>query len=224
MMAIADKTHVPGGKTPLLGLRIAQLVLAIIILGLSAYGVYWLVFDGDALTLASSVISIVICVYVIVANTGAPAIYNYWAVLGLDIIAVILWVVSFPVLASQIATAVTYYDYDDYSCGYYYYYSCSYKHKRGLGVEKRAETTWETYKGIMIATAALAGIQFVLFAITLIILAINIHRHRNAGGHCVPGSTAPRQNEVEPKTQPNTTATVEQSQPEVYNPPISHTH
>ncbi|KAF7879340.1 hypothetical protein EAF04_000536 [Stromatinia cepivora] len=223
-MAVADKTHIPGAKTPLLGLRIAQLVLAIIILGLSAYGVYWLVYDGDALTLASAVISIVICIYVIAASTGAPAIYNYWAVLGLDIVAVILWVVSFPILASQIATAVTYYD--DYTCGYYYYYyyGCSYKHKRGLGAEKRAETTWETYKRIMIATAALAGIEFVLFAITLIILAINIHRHRNAGGHCMPGSAAPRQNEIEPETQHNATATVEQSQPEVYHPPISHTH
>lgn len=52
-MAVANKAHIPGAQGPLLGLRIAQLVLAIIILGLSAYGVYWLVYDGDALTLSS---------------------------------------------------------------------------------------------------------------------------------------------------------------------------
>lgn len=46
-------THVLGAKGPLLGLRIAQLVLAVVILGLSSYGVYWIMFDGDALTLSS---------------------------------------------------------------------------------------------------------------------------------------------------------------------------
>lgn len=53
-MALRDETHIPkGGKIPLLGLRIAQLVLAIVILGLSSYGVYWLVYDGDALALSA---------------------------------------------------------------------------------------------------------------------------------------------------------------------------
>ncbi|KAF7880847.1 uncharacterized protein EAF02_006738 [Botrytis sinoallii] len=216
-MTVANKTHIPGARGALFGLRIAQLVLAVIILALSSYGVYWLVYDGDALTLASAAISIVICVYVIVASTGAPVLYNYWAILGLDIIAVILWVVSFPILASQIANAITV----DYSCDSYY--SCYYyKHKRGLGLEKRAETTWETYKGVMIATSALGGLEFVLFSITLIILGINLHRHRSAGGHCQPGAAAPRQVDFEEKQQRNVTAPAEPSQPEVYNPPVTH--
>lgn len=174
-MTVANTTHIPGMRGPLLGLRIAQLVLAVIILALSSYGVYWIVYDGDALTLASvsfiyppihsclrltvsdlqAAISIVICVYVIVASTGAPVLYNYWAVLGLDIIAVILWVVSFPILASQIANAVTVQE----TCDSYYDYCYYYKHKRGLGLEKRAETTWETYKSVMIATSALGGLE-----------------------------------------------------------------
>lgn len=82
--------------------------------------------------------------------------YNYWAILGLDILAVLLWIVSFPIMASQIANSTVYYaaydyDYSDYYSDIYY--------KRGLGVEKRAETTWATYKSIMIATAALAGLE-----------------------------------------------------------------
>lgn len=52
-MTVANKTHIPGARSALLGLRIAQLVLAVVILGLSSYGVYWLVYDGDSLTLAS---------------------------------------------------------------------------------------------------------------------------------------------------------------------------
>ncbi|TGO30442.1 hypothetical protein BPAE_0005g00360 [Botrytis paeoniae] len=216
-MTVANRTHIPGARGALLGLRIAQLVLAVIILALSSYGVYWLVYDGDALTLASAAISIVICVYVIVASTGAPVLYNYWAILGLDIIAVILWVVSFPILASQIANAITV---EDTCTSYYYCYY--YKRKRGLGLEKRAETTWETYKNVMIATSALGGLEFVLFAITLIILGINLHRHRSAGGHCQPGAAAPRQVDFEEKQQRNVTAPAEPSQPEVYNPPVIH--
>ncbi|KAM0174542.1 hypothetical protein ACHAPF_006093 [Botrytis cinerea] len=215
-MTVANKTHIPGARNALLGLRIAQLVLAVVILGLSSYGVYWLVYDGDSLTLASAAISIVICVYVIVASTGAPVMYNYWAILGLDILAVILWVVSFPILASQIANAITVED----TCYTYYDGYCYYKHKRGL--EKRAETTWETYKNVMIATSALAGIEFVLFVITLVILGVNLHRHRRAGGHCQPGAAVPRQIDLEGKQQRNVTAPVDQSEPEVYNPPAAH--
>ncbi|TGO51465.1 hypothetical protein BOTNAR_0355g00060 [Botryotinia narcissicola] len=217
-MAVANTTHIPGARGALLGLRIAQLALAVIILAMSSYGVYWIVYDGDALTLASAAISIVICVYVIVASTGAPVLYNYWAVLGLDIIAVILWVVSFPILASQIANAVTVQE----TCDSYYDYCYYYKHKRGLGLAKRAETTWETYKSVMIATSALGGLEFVLFAITLIILGINLHRHRSAGGHCQPGAAAPRHVDFEEKQQRNVAAPVEPSQPEVYNPPVTH--
>ncbi|KAG4030367.1 hypothetical protein MFRU_012g01070 [Monilinia fructicola] len=219
-MALRDETHIPkGGKIPLLGLRIAQLVLAIVILGLSSYGVYWLVYDGDALALSAAVISIVICVYVICASTLAPVMYNYWAILGLDIIAVILWAVSFPILAAQIANSVIYdtgYSYDPYYGDYYY------KNKRGMGNQKRATTTWETYRNTMFATAALGGVEFVLFVVTLVILSIRLHRHRKAGGHCVPGGAAPRRNDIETKPQRNTVTTAEQTQPEVYHPPVSH--
>lgn len=82
--------------------------------------------------------------------------YNYWAILGLDIIAVILWAVSFPILAAQIANSVIYdtgYSYDPYYGDYYY------KNKRGMGNQKRATTTWETYRNTMFATAALGGVE-----------------------------------------------------------------
>ncbi|KAM3065617.1 hypothetical protein ACMFMF_010839 [Clarireedia jacksonii] len=42
------------GGGALLGLRIAQLVVAVAVLGLSAYGIYYLSFDGDNMTLFSS--------------------------------------------------------------------------------------------------------------------------------------------------------------------------
>ncbi|KAB8297019.1 hypothetical protein EYC80_002417 [Monilinia laxa] len=74
----------------------------------------------------------------------------------------------------------------------------------------------------MFATAALGGVEFILFVITLVILSIRLHCHRKAGGHCVPGGGAPKHNDIETKPQRNTATTAEQAQPEVYHPPVSH--
>jgi len=65
------------------------------------------------------------CVYLLVAEFSAPKIYNYWAVLSLDIFLLIFWLCSFAYLASQVAiifgyTTGSYYSY--YSNTYYYYY------------------------------------------------------------------------------------------------------
>ncbi|PQE13557.1 Integral membrane protein [Rutstroemia sp. NJR-2017a BVV2] len=191
------------GGGALLGLRIAQLVVAVATLGLSAYGVYWISFDGDDMTLFSSIATIIIVVYYLLATLSFPSLYNYWAILGLDILAVIFWVVSFPLLASEIANYTEYYSYTDYYSGYDCSYSydgyCYYKQKRGLEIAKRATTTFYTYRNAMIAAAALGGLEFLLFVATLIIVAIGISRHRKSGGHCVPGMTP---------TQPPVQATV----------------
>ncbi len=60
-------------------------------------------------------------IYHIVAEFGAPKIYNYWAVLSLDILMVIMWLSSFALLASAVAVwaSLT----SGYYVGYYYYTS-----------------------------------------------------------------------------------------------------
>jgi hypothetical protein len=42
-------------------------------------------------------------VYIIVAGLVFPIAYNDWAVLALDIFAVLFWLISFPLLASRVA-------------------------------------------------------------------------------------------------------------------------
>lgn len=37
------------------------------------------------------------------AEFAAPAIYNYWAVMSLDILLIIFWLSSFALMASQVA-------------------------------------------------------------------------------------------------------------------------
>ncbi|KAH6684497.1 hypothetical protein B0J14DRAFT_693700 [Halenospora varia] len=56
------------------GLRVAQLVVAIVILGLSAYRVTWVAFDGDSLTLFNVIFSkMIIAVYVLVSTVALQA-------------------------------------------------------------------------------------------------------------------------------------------------------
>lgn len=62
----------------------------------------------------------------------------------------------------------------------------------------------------------------VLFVISLVIHAVNLHRHRNTGGHSTPDSAVARHDGMvtEPKrNHDHSVAPVEPSQPEVYYPP-----
>jgi hypothetical protein len=55
-------------------------------------------------------------VYHLVARFGPPAAYNYWAVLGLDIFFVVMWLCSFALLAARVGgTFAVVGDYYSYS-------------------------------------------------------------------------------------------------------------
>lgn len=59
---------------------------------------------------------IVTSVYQLIAHYGPPAAYNYWAILGLDIFNIIMWLCSFALLASEVAP---YFNAGSYSCNVY---------------------------------------------------------------------------------------------------------
>ena len=62
-------------------------------------------------------------VYHLVAEYGPPEAYNYWAILGLDIFYVVMWLCSFAVLAASVAPL---FDYLGYSYSYSYSRSTDY--------------------------------------------------------------------------------------------------
>lgn len=62
-------------------------------------------------------------IYCLVARFGPPKAYNYWAILGLDIFLLLFWLISFAVLAAQVAPRLAYYEANkDYFDDYYDYY------------------------------------------------------------------------------------------------------
>jgi hypothetical protein len=93
--------------------------------------------------------TIIITVYIIVSTAAAPVAYNYWAILGLDIFAVVFWIIAFPLLASEVASFVV------VTCAYYDYGTCYY-YKRSI--EKRDVNPY-TYRNAMAAAAGLGGLE-----------------------------------------------------------------
>lgn len=100
----------------------------------------------------------------IVAETCAPVIYNYWAVLGLDIFALVFWLASFSYLASQVAglRLVSY----DYTCGYYSYYCYKKRDLDAIGLTKRATTDFYTYRNSLAAGSGLGGLELYVFLLS----------------------------------------------------------
>jgi len=101
----------------------------------------------------------IIAVYVMVASTAAPVLYNYWAILGLDIFAIVFWIISFSLLGSE-AAAFQIFNYSD-SCIYSYAGVCYYKRN----LDKRTPgTNPYTYRNSMAAASGLGGLELYVFS------------------------------------------------------------
>lgn len=105
----APGSHIVKMPSGFIAVRILQIIFATIVLALSAYLIsrtfnttYGLSQEGFAM--ATAIITLIICIYDIVAEKTAQSAYNMWAVLSLDILAVIFWLVSMSVLANLRAT------------------------------------------------------------------------------------------------------------------------
>lgn len=79
--------------------------------------------------------------------------YNYWAILGLDVFAIVFWIVAFALLASEVAPFSTVTP----SCLYYLYGFCVSK-KRDIGLAKR-NFSLVTYRNVLAAAAGLGGLE-----------------------------------------------------------------
>ncbi|KAI0151587.1 hypothetical protein GGR57DRAFT_470787 [Xylariaceae sp. FL1272] len=149
-------------------LRIVQLVLGVIVLGLTAYSLAVFPVSGAALGIFTAIVTLISSIYILVAHYGPPRAYNYWAILGLDIFLVLFWLISFAVLASQAAAVLSvasYYDGD--------YVAIS-----------------NTFGGILAAAAGIGALLWVFYVATLVLHSIGLHRHRKAGLHAMPGKAA----------------------------------
>lgn len=128
-------------------LRYIQLVLAVLVLGLSAFCVYFVAFSSHAYAIFASVYTIGIIIYFLVASKATPQSYNWIALLVLEVLAVIFWLATWAALAALFALLAY------VGSSYDYYYA-----KRDL-VARDAYSYGLAYAGCLLAAIALAVIQ-----------------------------------------------------------------
>ncbi|KAK0665672.1 hypothetical protein QBC41DRAFT_282560 [Cercophora samala] len=193
------REHIPIFPKGFIALRIIQLVVAVIVLGLVAYSIHFAAFNENAFMLAVAIMTIITSIYHLVAWYAAPEAFNYWAILGLDIVLVVLWLCAFAVVAAGIAPWMEYYG------GALYAYTTTY------------EQAWWTG---LAAASGMGGLEFVLHIVSLIIHSIRLHRHRKEGGHSqagVPWGPAPTTGTVQvAQGQQQVVYAQPQQQPVVY--------
>ncbi|KAL1835346.1 hypothetical protein VTJ49DRAFT_6975 [Mycothermus thermophilus] len=161
---LPGREHIPIYPKGWIGIRIAQGVLALIVLGLAANGVsnFAIGVDSVNLILAMGVLTMLATIWHVVYEFALPAAFNYWAVLALDIFFTVLWLIAFPLVLADVAPA--------FSGSNWSWYSSSQK----------------TILGTVLAAGAFGAVEFILFVACLIVGGIRLHRHRKAGLHCMP--------------------------------------
>ncbi|WYZ44117.1 hypothetical protein EsH8_VII_000553 [Colletotrichum jinshuiense] len=181
------REHIPLYPKGFIAIRIVQLILALIITGLCAFSIYVIPFTGNCFMIFVSISTMIVTTWLIVAELSMPKLYNYWAVLALDIFLVIFWLCSFAVLAAQVG-----YSFGGSSDCYYGY--CVFTYPYGI---------YLIVLSCMAAAAGLGGLQFALFAASLSVHGVMLHRHRKAGLHCTPFSAS-----ITPGVNPGTVSHV----------------
>lgn len=157
-------------------LKIVQGALAVIILGLAAYGVHWIPFDAWGMTLFTSLFTGLVILYYFLSTTVLKVGYSWIPVIVLESLAVLFWLVSFAMLADLVGSwGGVGVDFDDDWW------------KRDLSAvhsfAKRDDSyDPDTYYAILCAGMTFALFSWLLFIVTLIMLGLAVHRHRMAGG------------------------------------------
>jgi len=176
-------------------LRIIQVILSIIILGLAAYvvsltnsyGYSSYVFEPGALAIFTTVATWIFVAYWFVANsTAGTKLYNYWAILAVEFFVWVFWLTTFALYASYVSSTLAAYgggpsSSDNEVC--YSGYCVNVSYKRGL--LKRSYSV-DTVSATIYAALALSVVDFLLFSVTLILYAVNLFRHRATNASAGP--------------------------------------
>ncbi|KAI6841112.1 hypothetical protein KC340_g10615 [Hortaea werneckii] len=146
-------------------LHILQLIIAVLVTALSAFMVYVVPYDATIFSIFTGSYSILILIYYFVAVHASPKLYNWIALLVLEVLALVFWLACFAALGALYAILVY--------IGEYYVYE-SYR-KRDLYMLSVA------YTAVLIACMAISIVNFIFYCVTLGFTCTAIHRHRKAG-------------------------------------------
>jgi len=178
-------------------LRVAQIILALIVLGLTAYLIsntfYGLLVPSSyGLAMFTSIATLIIVVYNLVAERAVPAIYNVWAILALEIFSVIFWLSTMGSIAA-------------FRSGFYVYsYDYDYDYRRDL--DKREYLSTTVYLGVLIGVAVVSAKEMILFLISLAIFGTRLYRLQKSNSPAVqtqPQQFQPQYEQAQVQPQPS---------------------
>ncbi|KAI1081851.1 hypothetical protein F5B20DRAFT_533313 [Whalleya microplaca] len=170
------REHIPLYPKYFIAVRIIQMLIAIICLGLCAFGFRSLAFAGAAVMIFTAIATFITSIYHLASHYRLPKLFSYWVILVLDIFLVIFWLSSFANVASSVAAVSAVYSvYNKYNKYYDDYFGY-------LGYSKSAYTC-------SAAAAGLGGVEFVTYIVSLSIHSVMLHRHRKGGLKSMPGRT-----------------------------------
>ncbi|KAJ6782959.1 hypothetical protein PWT90_09788 [Aphanocladium album] len=134
------------------GIRIAQVVLSVVILGMAAAWSTWSLFDGPSIAIAAAVFTWLIVAYTVVTEkvAAANAFYTVYAVIILDAYMCIIWLSTWALNAARRA-AFSSLGGDRY--GSFCLYGDCYRKR---SIEARG-MTWKTLYGLLAGIAALGA-------------------------------------------------------------------
>ncbi|KAF2997357.1 hypothetical protein E8E13_003918 [Curvularia kusanoi] len=159
--------------------HIAQIVVAIVIMGLAAYGVDYIKYDVLIYSVSVCACSLLVSSWLIATKTVFAKYTNKWVSVGLHAWMNIFWIINLGLTASLAREWNPQCSYDEKSdqiCSKY--------------VTKR-DTTFKVYFGALIASASLIGIQVLLWLGTTALLAMDLKQRRSTVSQA-PDAEAPR--------------------------------
>ncbi|KAM3515477.1 hypothetical protein MY11210_000850 [Beauveria gryllotalpidicola] len=180
--------------TPLwvFGIRIAQVVLSIVVLGMAAAWTDYALFDAPSLAIAAAVLTWVVVAYILVTEKipAVNAFYTIYAVIVLDAFMCIIWLSAWALNAARraelgnigggrVRTGSGH--------GRFCYEGICYDYKK-RSIERRA-MTWQTLGGLLAGVAALGAVVWVLFIVTLVWTIINFLKGRKDGRYTLGSSS-----------------------------------
>ncbi|KAF2747648.1 hypothetical protein M011DRAFT_50150 [Sporormia fimetaria CBS 119925] len=160
-----------------------QIILAIIILGLDAYGIHYIAYNALIFSLVTCILTLGICAYIIGTTLFLNKLYNAYIVLALHLFMIIFWIVDLGLVANlarlwsnplyaELATLAYTSDYD------YYFDDYSVK-RRSTGSLHKRDTTTGAYYGALCAGAVFAAAQFALWILSAVFVAMYLNKRRS---------------------------------------------
>lgn len=162
-----------------LAIHAVQILFAIVVLGLDAYGIHYIPYNALIFSLVTALLTMGICIYIIGTTLFLDNLYNAYLVLGLHVLMIIFWVTDLGLVANLAHL------WSDRGYGRSWRYR-GYYDKRG-----KRDTTLDSYRGALIAGSLFGAVEFVLWILSAAFLGMYLNKSRTRGPSTAPSNSNP---------------------------------